>query len=184
MEFFVILIFRRLATDLLRCVPDNVYESICTPRVFEFFKIEEEAPRRSNSNDVEDDKENAKDETVRTRVSRRLSRAPLNLKNEAKNSPIDTKKRKRAVSDDDEPDSYAICQSLREQLAQTQDILNSERQLRRSLEKMLSVSTSNQNLSKRLIISVSDRTRYFRNRFLKGRKFDSIFKRNIFSLNF
>lgn len=170
------MISRRLATDLLRCVPDNVYESICTPRVFEFFKIEEEAPRRSN--DLEDDKENAKDETVRTRVSRRLSRAPLNLKNESKNSPIDTKKRKRAVSDDDEPDSYAICQSLREQLAQTQDILNSERQLRRSLEKMLSVSTSNQNLSKRLIISVSDRTRYFRNRFLKG--FDSIFKRNIF----
>jgi len=66
------------------------------------------------------------------------------------------KKRKRAVSDDDEPDSYAICQSLREQLAQTQDILNSERQLRRSLEKMLSVSTSNQNLSKRLIISIDN----------------------------
>lgn len=152
------MIFRRLATDLLRCVPDNVYESICTPRVFEFFKIEEEAPKRSKSNDLEDDKENVKDETVRTRVSRRLSRAPLNLKPEPKNSPIETKKRKRDVSSDDESDSYAICQSLREQLAQTQDILNSERQLRRSLEKMLSVSTSNQNLSKRLIISVSDRT--------------------------
>jgi len=147
---------RRLATDLLRCVPDNVYDAICTPRVFEFFKIEEEAPKRSKSNDLDDDKENAKDETVRTRVSRRLSRAPLNIKNESKNDPIDTKKRKRDVSDDDEPDSYAICQSLREQLAQTQDILNSERQLRQSLEKMLAVSTSNQNLSKRLIISIDN----------------------------
>ena len=141
-----------MATDLLRCIPDNVYEAISTPRLFEFFKLEDETPRRSKANDLEDDKENVKDETVRTRVSRRLSRAPLNIKQSE--TPSDTKKRKRPMSDDEEPDSYAVCQSLREELARTQDILNSERQLRQSLEKMLAVSAPNQNLSKRLIISV------------------------------
>ena len=147
----------------MRCVPDHVYEAICTPRVFEFFKIEEETPKRSKSSDEEDDKENGRDEslveigrrdeTVRTRVSRRLSKAPLSLKNEPAEPSITGKKRKRTLSND-EPDSYSICQGLREQLAHTQDILESERQLRKSLEKMLAVTTSNQSLSKRLIVSV------------------------------